>query len=79
MVECKYPIYYAIEPIYNPINYEQIGCVVSKCFVLEENKKYFANGAIKADYKVVFPYQENEELIVNSENSNSNVRKLQKI
>lgn len=58
MEEIKYPIYYAIEPMYNPINCELIGCIVSKCFVLEENKKYFVNGAIKADYKVVFPYQE---------------------
>jgi len=58
MKDIKYPIYYAIEPMYNPINGEHIGVIVSKCFVLEENKKYLVNGAMIADYKVVFPYQE---------------------
>lgn len=57
MEEIKYPIYYAIEPIYNPINQNCIGHIVSKCFVLEENKKYFEDGSMMVNYKVVFPYQ----------------------
>jgi len=86
IMEVKYPVCYAIESIYNPISYECIGEVVSKCFVLEENIKYFPSGAMIADYKVVFPYQEidafgniKQEVVTPIDNNITRVNKIYQI
>lgn len=64
----NYPVKYALMPIYemngwnkglNSIepNYEIIGYIVSKCFLIKSSVEYKADGTSKIIYDVVFPYQ----------------------
>ncbi len=52
----NYPIKYAAMPIENN-NGEPLAYIVSKCYVISEEKKYSPDGDIKYNYNVVFPYQ----------------------
>lgn len=63
----KLPVKYALMPIidFNKVfgtilitNDRTVGYFVSKCYVLEENKKYNEDGTTSRNYKVVFPYSE---------------------
>lgn len=57
----NYPIKYASMPIYgegrNEQNDSPKAYIVSKCFLLDEHKRYSVNGDIDIRYEVVFPFQ----------------------
>jgi len=63
----NYPIKYAAMPIYEQTgwnhglnslerNYDVVAYIVSKCYLINENKEYKMDGKIKNNYEVVFPY-----------------------
>jgi hypothetical protein len=67
----NYPVKYAIMPIYKQTDwiqglnelerdFEVIGYIVSKCYVLSEKTKYLEDGSKVKEYEVVFPYQKND-------------------
>lgn len=67
-VKNNYPIKYAVMPIIEQVswvpglhelerNYDKVGYIVSKCYVLNETKTYNQNGTFKISYEVVFPYR----------------------
>lgn len=62
--ELNYPIKYTIQKLTIEggftQNYENItlGFIVSKCYVVNENIKYLADGTTNTTYKVVFPYKD---------------------
>ena len=62
----NYPIKYAImsmiidENLYNEKEYNEIGYIASKCYVVNEIKKYLENGNINVSYEVVFPFKINQ-------------------
>lgn len=67
--DLRFPIKYAVLELKSPggysTNYEDVteGFIVSKCYVLESNVKYYPNGcAVRAveSYKVFFPYDDIE-------------------
>ena len=64
--ELKYPIKYAIMPIYEQTGwapglhelereYDVVAYIVSKCYVIKEEKDYLQNGTVRIRYAVVFP------------------------
>lgn len=71
----NYPIKYALMPLYKQTGwvhglnqlerkYEIVAYIVSKCYVISENKAYSADGTSNIEYEVVFPYE-------NIDNNNS--------
>jgi len=58
----NYPIKYAVMELKERKgwidNYEEITCgfIVSKCYVVDSNIKYYSNGELKISHKVVFPF-----------------------
>ena len=66
-MENKYPIKYALMPMYEQVGWypseyrsEDYGIVcyiVSKCYLIREEKTYFDNGTYKTKYNVVFPFE----------------------
>lgn len=67
----NYPIKYAVIPIIEQVGWENGVCelerkygtvcyIVSKCYVVEESKKYNINGTTKIEYQVVCPFSEDE-------------------
>lgn len=59
----NYPVKYALMPIYEYISKDEkiiSYYIVSKCFIVSENKRYLINGSFKQEYEVVFPYQIND-------------------
>lgn len=61
--ELKYPIKYAVLELKESggwlVEYEDItqGFIVSKCYVVESNIKYYSNGENEITHKVVFPFK----------------------
>lgn len=64
----NYPVKYAIMPIYEQVgwmsglhelerNYEVVGYIVSKCYVVSKKTKYLEDGREEKEFEVVFPYQ----------------------
>lgn len=58
----NYPVKYAIMPIFESTSwhfgYCDLACyIVSKCYLLGENKSYLENGDLKYEYDVFFPYE----------------------
>ena len=64
----KYPIKYAVQELKQrggwSVGYKNItqGFIVSKCYVVGSNIKYFADGSYKINHKVVFPFDDIEGL-----------------
>lgn len=67
----NYPIKYAVMPIIAQTGwvpgmhdmereYGEIAYIASKCYLVGEEKKYLKDGKTKTNYKVVFPYEEND-------------------
>ena len=67
----NYPIKYAVIPMIEQVGWENGVCelerkygtvcyIVSKCYVVEESKKYNINGTTKIEYQVVCPFSEDE-------------------
>ena len=67
----NYPIKYALIPITKQVGrshglneskkeYGTICYIISKCYLIDEIKKYNINGTCEKKYKVVFPFQEGE-------------------
>ena len=67
----NYPVKYAIMPIYEQVgwssglhelerNYEGVGNIVSKCYVVSNKVSYLVDGSEKREYEVVFPYQKTD-------------------
>ena len=68
----NYPIRYALMPIYRHDGFYSgfdsvekdvtlAAYIVSKCYVVGEQKKYLMDGSVKLEYEVVFPYQKKED------------------
>lgn len=64
--ELKYPIKYAVMPIKEQIGWypglhelerecDVVANIVSKCYVIREDKEYLQDGTLKIKYEVVFP------------------------
>ncbi len=64
-LDLKYPVKYAILELKQNggwiNNYEKItqGFIVSKCYVMDSNIKFFSDGKSEESYKVVFPFSNN--------------------
>ena len=67
----NYPIKYAIMPIYEQVgwmsglhelerNYDVVGYIVSKCYVVSKKVSYLEDGSEKREFEVVFPYQKTD-------------------
>ncbi len=66
-MENKYPIRYALMPMYEKVgwypseyrseDYGVVCYIVSKCYVIKEEKTYLDNGKHKMKYSVVFPFE----------------------
>ncbi len=65
--ELKYPIKYAIMPIYEQVgfthglnelekDYDVVCNIVMKCYVISEKKRYYSDGHNEVKYEVVFLY-----------------------
>lgn len=52
----NYPVKYAVMPIQNS-NGETIANIVSKCYIISEEKNYSLDGNFKINYDVFLPYQ----------------------
>lgn len=76
----KYPIKYAIMPLEEQVGWDYgervfdvVAYIVSKCYVIEERKKYLDDGSFEINYEVVFlyarkdnsPYYEFEQAVPN--------------
>ena len=64
----NYPIKYAVVPMIEQVGwshglhelereYGTVCYIVSKCYLVEESKKYKADGTVRVNYHVVCPYQ----------------------
>jgi len=79
--ELKYPIKYGVLEIKEEGNWENgfvditKGYIVSKCYVVESNTKYYADGKSKETYSVVFPYQD-INVFMESIKNNDHVKNL---
>lgn len=69
--EINYPIKYAIQELkinkgYDS-NYEDItyGFIISKCYVVNQNIRYYQDGSNSLTYNVVFPYKDIQTFIYN--------------
>ena len=67
----NYPIKYAVIPMIEQVGwlhgmnelereYGTVCYIVSKCYLVEESKKYKADGSVRVKYHVVCPYQYDE-------------------
>ena len=67
----NYPIKYAVIPMIEQVGwshginelereYGTVCYIVSKCYLVEESKKYNADGSVRVKYHVVCPYQYDE-------------------
>lgn len=69
--DLKFPIKYAVLELKSPggysTNYEDVteGFIVSKCYVVGSEVKYFPTGEAKVTYKVYFPYDDIENFMFN--------------
>ena len=63
-MENNYPIKYAVLILkkkggyYNHYQDVTLGCIVSKCYVIESSVKYYKDGSNKIENKVYFPYND---------------------
>lgn len=63
-MENKYPIKYAVLELKidgdSSYNYEKVtvGYIVSKCYLIGQNLKFFSDGTSKVLFEVVFPYND---------------------
>ncbi len=73
--ELKYPIKYAVMPIEEQIGwypglnelereYDVVVNIVSKCYVIREEKEYLQDGTFKIKYEVVFPFQKKDKIYI---------------
>ena len=64
----NYPIKYAVIPMIEQVGwshglnelerkYDAVCYIVSKCYLIEENKEYKADGTVRVKYHVVCPYE----------------------
>lgn len=71
--EVKYPIKYAVMPIEEQIGwypglnelereYSVVANIVSKCYVIREDKEYLQDGTLKIKYEVVFPFLKKDKI-----------------
>ena len=62
-----YPVKYAILELKerkgwaDNYKYETVGFIVSKCYVLDSNIKYYRDGSQRLSYEVEFPYRNNPD------------------
>ncbi len=67
----NYPIKYAVIPMIEQVGwsrgmhelervYDTVCYIVSKCYLIGENKKYRVNGTVMTEYQVVCPFKEGE-------------------
>lgn len=57
-MKINYPIKYSVMPIIDQSEKNDIVCyIVSKCYVINDIKRYEQNGKCSKKYEVVFPYQ----------------------
>ena len=64
-MEKLYPIKYVLMPIFKQNSEEKtddnIMCyIISKCYLVNEEKKYFPNGTYKTNYQVVFAFSSDD-------------------
>lgn len=75
----NYPVKYAIMPIYEQVgwmsglhelerNYEVVGYIVSKCYVVSKKESYLEDGSEKREFEVVFPYQKTDYMRIHDFN-----------
>lgn len=78
--EINYPIKYAVMPIVEQFGRDYyinnqlhrdvlVSHIVSKCYVLSEEKEYFKDGTSKISYRVLFPWQKNSALLCQNGNT----------
>ena len=72
--ELKYPVKYAVQELTQYGGWENSfvdtikGYIVSKCYIVETNTMYYADGKEQTSYNVVFPYQDIEAFQKSIEN-----------
>ena len=68
MNKTNFPIKYALQPIYESINSEEeaLFYIISKCFLVGDNIKYYEDGSILHYYEIVFPYKEEFVTLLNN-------------
>ena len=73
-LELKYPIKYAVLELKEPggwaVGYKDItqGFIVSKCYVVGSEIKYYSNGENKITHKVVFPFKNISDFRISLQN-----------
>ena len=68
MKENNFPIKYALQPIYETIDMDEeiLFYVISKCYLVVDNIKYYSDGTNIHYYEVVFPYKEEFITLLNN-------------